>query len=105
MAPRPWSMVMSVALLMDQRRVDDWPFSMVDGSAVKLAITGLDPVGGGVLPVGVTGCGVTGFGFVLQPEANTTSAIASSAALNFVAFDLVILELSSDVGNSILLGC
>jgi hypothetical protein len=65
---------------------------MVDGSAVKLAITGLDPDEGGVASVWLTESGSFGFTFVLQPEANTTSAIASSAALNFVAFDLVIFS-------------
>jgi hypothetical protein len=83
---------MSVALLMFQRSVDDWPFSMVDGSAVKLAITGLDPDVGGPSPVCVTGSGVLAFTGFLQPEVNTTSAIDSSAALNFVAFDLVIFR-------------
>src|ERR1700730_11504226 len=78
---------------------------MVVGSAVKLAITGLDAVVAGAPPSVGLGGGGPGFTGFLQPEANTTSAIASSAALNFVAFDLVILELSSDVKNSMLLGC
>ena len=67
-------MVMSVALLMYQRSVDDWPFSMVDGSAVKLAITGLDADVGGPPSLRATGGGVVAFTGFLQPGANTRRA-------------------------------
>jgi hypothetical protein len=72
-------MFMSVALLMDQRNVEDCPGSTVDGSAVKLLITGADGGGG---CVGVTtggGGGGAAATFFLQPAANKTSAINISA--------------------------
>ena len=65
-------MDMSVALLMDQRKVEDCPRSMVEGSAVKLLITG------GLrraerVPVARGGGGGGGGGgtFFLQPTAKT----------------------------------
>jgi hypothetical protein len=65
---------MSVAPLMDQRNVEDWPGSMVDGSAVKLEITG-PPEGAGALAIGVEAGGGGGGGtFFAQPAANNSSA-------------------------------
>jgi hypothetical protein len=73
-------MDMSVALLMDQRNVEDWPRSIVDGSAVKLAITGRCAVGGGA-GVLVTGGGGGGGGtFFLQLAANIDNVSAKTTA-------------------------
>jgi len=74
-------MDMSVAPLMDQRSVDAWPRLMLDGSAVKLAITAL-PVGvvaaGGAL---VTGGGGGGGGvFFEQLAANIANVSARVTA-------------------------
>src|SRR5580692_3558233 len=72
-------MDMSVAPVMDQRKVEDCPASTVEGSAVKLLITGAAAVGGG------GGCCVGGGGgggggtFLPQPTANNTSADSSSS--------------------------
>jgi hypothetical protein len=76
-------MDMSVALLMDQLNVDDWPLSMADGSAVKLLITALATVGvGNVSWLGGGGGG--GGTFLLQPTAtvNTITAAAILEACN-----------------------
>jgi len=70
---------MSVALLMVQLNVDDWPVSMVDGSAVKLVISGLATVGAdGVETTGRGGGG--GGGFFLHPCINTSAPSTSSVA-------------------------
>src|ERR1700728_3267013 len=72
-------MDMSVAPLMDHRNVEDCPGSMVDGSAVKLAITG-PPEGAGALPIGCGGGGGGGGGtFFAQPAANNSSATEIAA--------------------------
>jgi hypothetical protein len=69
---------MSVALLMDQRRVEDWPASTVEGSALKLLITGAGG-GGWVTAAGGGGGGGGGGGtFFAQPTANNTSAKIST---------------------------
>jgi hypothetical protein len=66
-------MDMSVAPVMDQRKVEDCPASTVEGSAVKLLITGAAGAGGAVT-VGVEGGGGGGGGtFFLHPTANNTS--------------------------------
>ncbi len=70
-APMPLSIDMSVALLMDQLSVDDWPFSMVDGSAVKLLMAARATVGGGAGSVWAGGGGGGGT-FFLQPGATTS---------------------------------
>jgi hypothetical protein len=67
-------MVISVAPLMDQRSVEDCPGSMVDGSAVKLLITGAAGGGGAVVTVGGGGGGGGGGAFFAQPAANNASA-------------------------------
>src|ERR1700733_16172 len=72
-------MDISVAPVMDHRKVEDCPASTVVGSAVKLLITGAAAVGGG------GGCCVGGGGgggggtFFPQPTANNTSADSSSS--------------------------
>src|SRR5580698_10159319 len=67
-------MDMSVAPLMDQRKVEDCPASTLEGSAVKLLITSATGAGG-AMAVGVGGGGGGGGGtFFLQPTANNTSA-------------------------------
>jgi hypothetical protein len=95
-------MVMSVAPVMDQRNVEDCPGSMVDGSAVKLLITGA-PAGGGAVAVGVGAGGGGGGGtFFLQPAANITSATNSTAPsleaynleLSFIGENLLFVVLS-----------
>jgi hypothetical protein len=78
-APIPWSMDISVALLMDQLNVDDWPLSMLDGSAVKLLMAALATVGGGAVSVWGGGGGGGGT-FFLQPGATTAIVKTSSAA-------------------------
>jgi hypothetical protein len=67
-------MVMSVAPLMDQRSVEDCPGSMVDGSAVKLLITGAAAVGGAVAAGAGGGGGGGGGAFFAHPTANNSSA-------------------------------
>jgi hypothetical protein len=105
-------MVMSVAPLMDQRKVEDCPGSIVDGSAVKLLITGA-AAGGGAVAVGVGAGGGGGGGtFFLQPTANITSAINNTAPsleaynlelsligenLLFVVLSIIVLTYSKQV--------
>jgi hypothetical protein len=80
-------MDMSVAPLMDQLNVDDWPFSMVDGSAVKLLMAGLITGAGGVgLEAGGGGGG--GGTFFLHPGASTNNVSTSSVAPILEACDL-----------------
>jgi hypothetical protein len=76
-APIPLSMDISVALLMDQLNVEDWPLSMVDGSAVKLLISARATVGAGAGLV-LGGGGGGGGTFFLQP--GTTMAIATTSS-------------------------
>jgi hypothetical protein len=106
-------MDMSVALLMDQRNVEDCPGSMVDGSAVKLAITGPAVVGGAVA-IGVEGGGGGGGGaFFAQLAANNTTmnntTMNNSGATNVTApgLEACNLELSvilkSPLGGSLLI--
>src|ERR1700733_1156422 len=78
-------MDMSVAPVMDQRKVEDCPAATVEGSAVKLLITGAAACGGGAMGVAAGGGGGGGGGtFFAQPTANNTSADSSSSmpALN-----------------------
>jgi hypothetical protein len=71
-------MDMSVAPLMDQRKVDDCPASTVVGSAVKLLIATAGGAGG-AMAVGVGAGGGGGGGtFLAQPTANNTSADSTS---------------------------
>jgi hypothetical protein len=69
---------MSVAPVMDQRRVEDCPASTVEGSAVKLLITGAAACGGAVAVGGGGGGGGGGGTFLAQPTANNTSTGNSS---------------------------
>jgi hypothetical protein len=74
-------MDMSVALLMDQRSVADWPRSMLDGSAVKLLMTareGPGVVDGGVFVTGGGGGG--GGGFFLHPAISINNESAMTTA-------------------------
>ena len=80
-------MDISVALLMDQRKVDDWPRSMVDGSAVKL-LTVLSPTVGAVAGAVLGGGGGGGGTFFLQPGATSASVNTSSAAAILEACNL-----------------
>jgi hypothetical protein len=99
-------MDISVALLMDQRSVEDCPGSMVDGSAAKLVITGAAG-GGGVVTTGAGGGGVDAAGgtFLAQPAANSTSA-TNSTAPNLEACNLKLsLILKSPLDGSLLYYC
>jgi hypothetical protein len=58
-----------VAFSVDQRSVDAWPFSMVEGSAANVPITGLAGGAGGTSTLGGGGGGGAGT-FFLQPAAN-----------------------------------
>jgi hypothetical protein len=86
-APTPLSIDISVALLMDQLNVDDWPLSIVEGSAVKLLTEALATVGA-VAVGGLGGGGGGGGTFFLQPEATTASVTTSSAAAILEACNL-----------------
>ena len=88
-------MDMSVAPVMDQRKVEDCPASMVEGSAVKLLITGA-AWRSGTVAVGVGGGGGGGGGTFLQPTANNTSAASSSS---MPALDHCALENCNDACN------
>src|ERR1700678_2677087 len=84
-------MDISVALLMDQRNVEDCPGSMVGGSATKLVITGA-AWGGGTF-------------FGAQPAANNTSA-TNVTAPNLEACNLELsLILKSPLDGSLLYYC
>jgi hypothetical protein len=67
---------------MDQLKVDDWPRSIADGSAVKLLIVGLSirATGSGVAAADGGGGGGGGT-FFLHPEANANSMNANNTAL------------------------
>jgi hypothetical protein len=74
--------VISVALLMFQLNVDDWPRSIDDGSAVKLLITGASMRATGAGAVGAGGGGGGGGGtFFLHPEVNANSTSANNMVL------------------------
>jgi hypothetical protein len=70
-------MVTEVASLTDQRKVDDCPRSIEEGSAVNCATTGaLGASGGGAVVVGGAGGGGGALAigtFFLHPAANATS--------------------------------
>src|SRR6266496_4861991 len=89
-------MLMSVAPVMIQRNVEDCPFAMVRGSAVKLAITGLPPVsrGSAIGFDGGTGGGGGGT-FFLHPAAKTRSASAIIMAIRFHKCDLILSVIPS----------
>jgi hypothetical protein len=89
-------MVISVAPLMDQRNVEAWPGSMVDGSAVKLAITGAAVDGGAVVAGAGGGGGGGGGAFFAQPTANNSSATNVTAP----SLEACSLELSLILGIS-----
>ncbi|HLK21626.1 MAG TPA: hypothetical protein VKT81_21905 [Bryobacteraceae bacterium] len=80
-------MDISVALLMDQLKVDDWPRSMVDGSAVKLLTDALATLGGAGSVCGAGGGGGGGT-FFLQPGATAANVNTSSVAANLEACNL-----------------
>ena len=83
-------MVMSVAPVTDQLKVDDWPRSIVEGSAVKLLIVGFEILEGGGADVVFDGGGGGGGGgvFFLQPGANAINVSANSNALNLEGYNL-----------------
>jgi hypothetical protein len=87
MAPIPLLMDISVAPLMDQLNVDDWPLSIVDGSAAKLSMDGFATVGGGAASA-FAGGGGGGGTFLLQPGATTASVSTSSVAAILEASNL-----------------
>jgi hypothetical protein len=80
-------MDISVALLMDQLKVDDWPRSIADGSAVKLLTEALATVGGAGSLCGAGGGGGGGT-FFLQPGATTANVKTSSVAAILEACNL-----------------
>jgi hypothetical protein len=86
---------MSVALAMDQRKVADWPRSMLRGSAVKLLIRGADTPGGGGGGVGVVFVGEDGGGavvtgtFFLHPAEAASSTSVNTAALSVLGLILI----------------
>jgi hypothetical protein len=80
-------MDISVALLMDQLNVDDWPRSMVDGSAVKLLMVARETLGAVAASCGGGGGGGGGT-FFLQPGATTAIVNTSSAAAILEACNL-----------------
>jgi hypothetical protein len=93
---------MSVALLMDQRSVADWPFSIWLGSAVKLPIT-VFAGGGAGWTTGAGGGGGGGGGtFFLQADANTNNISDSKRTPNLAAFDRnwLILKISFGLWNT-----
>jgi hypothetical protein len=87
-APIPLSMDMSVALLMDQLKLDDWPFSMVDGSAVKLLMAAFATVGGSATSFLAGGGGGGGGDFFVQPGAITAIVNTNSVAAILEACNL-----------------
>jgi hypothetical protein len=86
---------MSVALEMDQRKVADWPRSMLRGSAVKLLIRGADTPGGGgagggsVLSPCVGGGAVATGVFFLHPAEAASNTSANTAALSVLGLILI----------------
>jgi len=80
---------------MDQRKVADWPRSMLRGSAVKLLIRAADTPGGGgaaggVVLVGADGGGAVATGiFFLHPAEAASSTIANTAALSVLGLILI----------------
>jgi hypothetical protein len=78
-------MEISVALATDQRKVADWPRSMLLGSAVKLLIRTPRAAGGGAglfvgADVGVAGGGEATGAFFLHPATETISNAPNAAA-------------------------
>jgi hypothetical protein len=59
--------------------VDDWPRSIDEGSAEKLAISGAGGGGGAGAGAGAGGGGGGGGAFFLQPEVNATKATRTRA--------------------------
>src|ERR1700733_5775787 len=98
-------MDISVAPLMDQRSVEDCPGSIVDGSAVKLLITGAATVGGAMATGADGGGGAGGGTFLAQPAANNSSA-PDNTAPSLEACDLELsLILKSPLDGSLLCYC
>src|SRR5271168_5027175 len=100
---------MSVAPVLDQRKVEDCPASTVEGSAVKLPITGAAAGVGGAMGVAAGGGGGGGGGtFFAQPTANNTSADSSTNRPILDACNLklsLILTISSSRFFDLLLCC
>ncbi|HYL37402.1 MAG TPA: hypothetical protein VEV17_15920 [Bryobacteraceae bacterium] len=71
---------MSVAPVMDQLKVEDWPRSIEDGSAVKLLITGRCAAGAGAGGFVTGGGGGGGGTFFLQLAANIDKVSAKTTA-------------------------
>jgi hypothetical protein len=67
--PTPGAIEVSVALLTDHRSVEDWPRSIVEGSALNCEIAGFGGGGGGGFTGGGGGGGGGATGF-LHPDAN-----------------------------------
>jgi hypothetical protein len=80
--PSPGVILADVAFWLDQRNVADCPRSMVDGSTVKLAITGRGGGGGGGGGASFLGCGGGGGAgpFFLQASAKINNEMLSSTA-------------------------
>ena len=79
---------------MDQRKVADWPRSMLRGSAVKLLIRAADAVGGGgaggVVFVGADGGGGGATGvFFLHPAEAANNTSVNTAALSVLGLILI----------------
>jgi hypothetical protein len=77
---------MSVALAIDQRKVDDCPFSIRLGSAVKLVMDTLAGGGGAWTTGAGAGGGGGGGTFFLHADANTISISDSKRTPNLAAF-------------------
>jgi hypothetical protein len=87
-------MLMSVAFWMDQRKVADWPFAIVLGSAVKLEMVGFGCVGAAAGAGAGGGGGGGGGTFFLQPAAKMERSNASTMALSFQYCDLLLFIIS-----------
>jgi hypothetical protein len=91
--PMPLSTVAEVAFCDDQRSVADWPRSIVDGSTVKLEITGRAGAGGGGAGCCLGAGGGGGAGpFFLHPSATNNSEMVSRTT---PILSLLILKLAS----------
>src|SRR5260370_16154444 len=86
---------------MDQLNVDDCPLSIVDGSAVKLLITGFWTLLGVDVPLPSTGVGGAGARrggfFPPQPAANTTNASTRRTAPMPEKFNLLLSRILNEL--------
>jgi len=81
--PTLGSMVTLVALVTDQRKVDDSPRVMAAGVAAKLEITGFSGGGADSLAAGIGGGGGRAATFFLQADANSKVQNSSASNSNF----------------------